>query len=85
VGYFTLKSDGVITQANFAGARLLGLERARLVWSGETCITMAMAAGKSAGKSLRMMDKAFKPPTEAAMAMTHRAGSLSSRHEHLSW
>src|ERR1017187_1542431 len=31
VGYFTLKSDGVITQTNFAGARLLGLERARLV------------------------------------------------------
>ncbi len=30
VGYFTLKSDGVITQTNFAGARLLGLERARL-------------------------------------------------------
>src|ERR1017187_8553918 len=31
VGYFTLKSNGVITQPNFAGARLLGLERARLV------------------------------------------------------
>jgi PAS domain S-box-containing protein len=31
VGYFTLKSDGVITQTNFAGARLLGLERSRLV------------------------------------------------------
>jgi PAS domain S-box-containing protein len=31
VGYFTLKSNGVITQTNFAGARLLGLERARLV------------------------------------------------------
>ena len=31
VAYFTLKSDGVITQTNFAGARLLGLERARLV------------------------------------------------------
>jgi len=31
VGYFTLKRDGVITQTNFAGARLLGLERARLV------------------------------------------------------
>ena len=31
VGYFTLKSNGVITQANFAGARLLGLERARLM------------------------------------------------------
>jgi PAS domain S-box-containing protein len=31
VGYFTLKSNGVITQANYAGARLVGLERARLV------------------------------------------------------
>ena len=31
---------------------------------------MAMAAGKSAGKPPRMTDKAFKPPTEAAMAMT---------------
>ena len=31
VGYFTLKSDSVITQTNFAGARLLGLERALLV------------------------------------------------------
>jgi len=31
VGYFTLKNNGVITQTNFAGARLLGLERARLV------------------------------------------------------
>jgi len=31
VGYFTLKSNGVITQANFAGARLLGLERALLL------------------------------------------------------
>jgi hypothetical protein len=36
---------------------------------------MAMAAGKSAGKSLRMTDNAFKPPTEAALAMTHHAGS----------
>ena len=31
---------------------------------------MAIAAGKSAGKSPRMTDKAFKPPTEVAMAMT---------------
>ena len=31
---------------------------------------MAIAAGKSAGKPPRMTDKAFKPPTEAAMAMT---------------
>ena len=31
---------------------------------------MAMAAGKSAGKPLRMTDKAFKPPADAAMAMT---------------
>ena len=31
---------------------------------------MVMAAGKSAGKPPRMTDKAFKPPTEAAMAMT---------------
>ena len=31
VSYFTLKSNGVITQTNFAGARLLGLERARLL------------------------------------------------------
>ena len=31
VGYFTLKSNGVITQVNFAGARLLGLERGRLL------------------------------------------------------
>jgi len=31
VAYLTLKSNGVITQANFAGARLLGLERARLL------------------------------------------------------
>jgi len=31
VAYFTLKSNGIITQANFAGARLLGLERARLL------------------------------------------------------
>jgi PAS domain S-box-containing protein len=31
VAYFTLKSNGVITQVNFAGARLLGLERARLL------------------------------------------------------
>ena len=29
-----------------------------------------MAAGKSAGKPPRMTDNAFKPPTEAAMAMT---------------
>ena len=31
---------------------------------------MAMAAGKSAGKPPRMTDNAFKPPTDAAMAMT---------------
>jgi hypothetical protein len=31
---------------------------------------MAMAAGKSAGKAPRTTDKAFKPPSEAAMAMT---------------
>ena len=31
---------------------------------------MAMAAGKSAGKPPKMTDKAFKPPTDAAMAMT---------------
>ena len=31
---------------------------------------MAMAAGKFAGKSPRMTDKAFKPPAEAAIAMT---------------
>jgi PAS domain S-box-containing protein len=31
VGYFTLTSGGVITQTNFAGARFLGLERARLL------------------------------------------------------
>jgi len=31
---------------------------------------MAMVAGKSAGKAPKMMDKAFKPPTDAAMAMT---------------
>jgi hypothetical protein len=31
---------------------------------------MAMAAGKSAGKPPRIVDKAFKPPTDAAMAMT---------------
>ena len=31
VSYFTLTSGGVITQTNFAGARLLGLERARLL------------------------------------------------------
>src|ERR1035441_4943858 len=41
-----------------------------LLCSGERCITMAIAAGKSAGKPPRMTDKAFKPPTEAAMAMT---------------
>ena len=31
---------------------------------------MVIAAGKSAGNPPRMTDKAFKPPTEAAMAMT---------------
>jgi hypothetical protein len=31
---------------------------------------MAMAAGKFAGKPPKMTDKAFKPPAEAAMAMT---------------
>jgi hypothetical protein len=36
-------------------------------------ITMAMAAGKFAGKPPKMTDKAFKPPTEAAMAMTGNA------------
>jgi len=30
---------------------------------------MAIAAGKSAGKPPRMTDNAFKPPTEAAMAI----------------
>lgn len=43
-----------------------------------------MAAGKSAGNPPRMTDKAFKPPTEAAMAMTQRAGmhgeSLINNH-----
>jgi hypothetical protein len=34
---------------------------------------MAMAAGKSPGKPPRMTDNAFKPPTEAAMAMTGNA------------
>jgi hypothetical protein len=29
-----------------------------------------MAAGKSAGRPSNMMDKAFKPPADAAMAMT---------------
>jgi hypothetical protein len=32
-----------------------------------------MAAGKFAGKPPKMTDKAFKPPTEAAMAMTGNA------------
>src|SRR5688572_14850130 len=41
-----------------------------LLLSGERCITMAMAAGKLAGKPPRITDNAFKPPTEAAMAMT---------------
>jgi PAS domain S-box-containing protein len=31
IGYFTLAADGTIRQANLAGARLFGLERARLV------------------------------------------------------
>ena len=31
---------------------------------------MAMAAGKSGGRALRMTDNASKPPTEAAMAIT---------------
>ena len=31
---------------------------------------MAMSAGKFASKPPKMTDKAFKPPTEAAMAMT---------------
>jgi len=31
VGYFTLLPDGAISQANLAGARLLGVERTRLV------------------------------------------------------
>ena len=31
VGYFTLNRDGTICQANLTGARLLGVERARLV------------------------------------------------------
>ncbi len=31
VGYFTLASDGAIRELNFAGAKLLGAERARLV------------------------------------------------------
>ena len=31
---------------------------------------MAMAAGKSAGRPPRITDKAFKPPTDAAIAMT---------------
>ena len=35
---------------------------------------MAIAAGKSAGKPPRITDNAFKPPTEAAIAMTQRAG-----------
>jgi hypothetical protein len=39
------------------------------------CITMVMAAGKYAGKPPSMTDKACKPPPEAAMAMTQRAGS----------
>jgi hypothetical protein len=44
-----------------------------LLCSGARCITMAMAAGKFAGKPPKMTDKAFKPPTEAAMAMTGNA------------
>lgn len=35
---------------------------------------MVIAAGKSGGKPPRITDNAFKPPTEAAMAMTSRAG-----------
>src|SRR5574340_1130225 len=31
VGYFTMDRDGLIRRANFAGARLLGLERSRLL------------------------------------------------------
>ncbi len=34
VGYCTLAKDGVIREVNLAGARLLGLERARLVGKG---------------------------------------------------
>jgi hypothetical protein len=37
-------------------------------------MTMAMAAGKFGGKLPKMTDNAFKPPTEAAMAMTGKAG-----------
>ena len=35
---------------------------------------MVIAAGKSGGKPPRITDKAFKPPTEAAMAMISWAG-----------
>jgi len=37
-------------------------------------MTMAMAAGKFAGYAPRIADRAFNPPTEAAMAMTRLAG-----------
>ena len=33
-------------------------------------MTIVIAAGNFAGKPPRMTDKAFKPPTDAAMAMT---------------
>ncbi len=38
-------------------------------------MTLAMAAGKIAGKPPSMTDSAFNPPTDAAIATTERAGS----------
>src|SRR5450432_209562 len=53
--------------------RLFRISARMLLCSGERCITMAIEAGKFAGKPPKMTDKAFKPPTEAAMAMTGKA------------
>src|SRR6185295_17194674 len=58
--------DGVTTPAR--QTRIHRISARMLLWLGERCITMAMAAGKSAGKPPRMTDKAFKPPAEAVIA-----------------
>ncbi len=75
VGYFTLDSEGTIQEANLTGARLLGIERSRLV--GRRFISFL------ADKSLPGFDGFLRRVYEGAAGQTCEAALQGDRPRHL--